>query len=230
MDFFNPGLAPFSIALMIFGLIVFLELAGLLFGIAFSGILDNLLPDIELAGDADIGELGDIDGAELDGPAAGPLTHFLSWLCVGKVPILILFAAFLTGFGLSGLVLQSLSEATLGSYLPALIAAVPAFFAALPITRHMALALARILPSDTTDAVSTDTFIGRTAVIVRGVAKRGAPAEAKLKDARGTTQYILVEPDADDASFEQGVEILLVEKNGAVFRAIENDHPALSGD
>lgn len=219
MDFFDPSLAPFSIALMILGLIVLLEAGGLLFGIAFSGLVDSLFP-----------EFGDLDldaGPEMDGPAGGPVAVLLSWLCVGKVPILILLAAFLTGFGLSGLIVQSVINSVAGFYLPAFVAAFIALFVALPVTRHLGLLLARIMPSDTSDAVSSNSFVGRTAVIIRGVARANAPAEAKFKDSGGTTQYILVEPDQAEDEFPTGTEVLLTEKTGAVFRCIENTHSVL---
>ncbi|MDZ7626926.1 MAG: DUF1449 family protein [Parvularculaceae bacterium] len=85
-----------------------------------------------------------------------------------------------------------------------------------------------MLPREETDAVSSDSFIGRVAEVIRGEARVGAPAEAKLTDARGQTQYILVEPDAAGASFHQGTEVLIVEQRGAVFRAAENRTAALS--
>lgn len=227
MEFFHPALSPFTIALMVMGLIALLEVVGLLFGVAFSGILDNMLPDF--GGDFDLD--GEIDMADANGADAlggSPLTHFLSWLCVGKVPVLILLAAFLAGFGLSGVILQNVVHGAFGFYLPGAAAVAVALMAALPATRFIGLAIARILPKEETDAVSTTSFIGAVAVVFRGEAKRGQPAEARLKDLKGTTQYVLVEPDTDDTTFAQGDEVVLVEISGAIYRAIANHNPALA--
>ncbi len=211
MEFFSPAVAPFTTALAIMALIAALELAGLLFGVAFSGLVDGALPEMD----------ADIDG----GDAIGKL---FAWLYVGKVPVLIVFAAFLAGFGLSGLAMQSVIAGVFGSPLPALVAAPLAFFAALPLTRLLAGAIALILPREETDAVSSDTFVGRIAEIVRGEARMGAPAEAKLADGHGQTHYILVEPDEGGVAFAAGAEILITEQHGAVFRGVLNANSALS--
>ena len=103
MDLFHPALLPFTAALIVLGLIAALELVGLLFGVAFSNLVDSALPEFELDADADFeinAELSasggplDVDGPDVpDMPSVGPLSQFLSWLCVGKVPVLILLAA-----------------------------------------------------------------------------------------------------------------------------------------
>ena len=225
----GPAYAPFTIALTIMGAIAVLELLGLLFGVAFSGLLDNLLPDFAFEADGLGGDGLEGDAPDTDGSlSASPLSQFLSWLCVGKVPVLILLAALLGSFGLVGLGLQNGLSAVFGFRLPAVAASVVALVAALPMTRMIGLAVARILPREETDAVSTATFIGLVAVVIRGEARKGAPAEAKLRDLAGGTQYVLVEPDAEDAVFRQGAEVLITEKNGAVYRAIENSSPVLA--
>jgi hypothetical protein len=83
------------------------------------------------------------------------------------------------------------------------------------------------MPKEETDAVSEETFVGKVATIIRGTAKRGFPAEAKLKDLSGQTHYILVEPDAEGDEFTQGAEVIVVQKTGAVCRVIANEHPSL---
>ena len=227
MDFFHPAMTPFTFAILLMLVIMALELVGLMLGGGVSDILDSALPDL----DADI-DL-DID-AELDGPdipdaaSAGFLVQFLSWLSVGKVPVLMLLVIFLTGFGLSGLIGQTAVQNTTGLYVPAVIMTVPAFFAALFATRYGGLGLARIIPKEETDAVSSDTFVGQVAEILRGEAKIGTPAEAKLKDIKGMTHYVLVEPDDEGEVFKAGETVLLVAKRGAVFAAIANTNTALA--
>lgn len=218
-ELFSPAYAPFAIALTVMALIAALEIAGLLFGVAFSGLVDALFPG--LGADAEFDPGVDAD----NGDAIGRL---FAWLYVGKVPVLIVFAAFLAGFGLSGATLQSATHSLFGVHLP-LIAATPlAFLASLPTTRLVAGGIARILPREQSDAVSADSLIGRVARIIRGQATQGAPAEAKVADEHGLTHYILVEPDEAGASFREGAEILLVEKKGAVFHGVVNNAPVLS--
>ena len=238
MELFHPALIPFTAALIVLGLIAALELVGLLFGVAFSGLVDSALPEMEFDADADFemdAELGgdggplDVDGPDMpDVPSAGPLSQFLSWLCIGKVPVLILLAAFLTGFGLSGLIIQETAQSVLGIYIWPILVAIPAFMVALPTTRYLGLTISKLMPKEETDAVSRTAFIGAVATIIRGEAERGKPAEAKMKDVNGTTHYILVEPDQIGLKFAQGNEVLLVKKSGSVFQAIINTNPVLA--
>ena len=227
MEFFHPALTPFSIALIIMAGLAALEILGLLFGTGFSSLFDGLSPDVDLDLDLDID--ADVDGPDMpDLDGAGPIAQFLSWLSVGKVPILVLLVAFLTSFGLIGMIGQHIIKNSLGFYLHGAIAAGLTLVLALPVTRHLGLAIARIMPKEETDAVSRNTFVGKVATIIRGEAKFGQPAEAKLKDNVGTIHYVLIEPDNEDDRFTQGDEVILVEQAGAVYRAIANTSSALS--
>lgn len=230
---FASEVAPFTIAISLMLVIAVMEAAGLMFGIALSGVVDSLLPDFDLPDfDADMDVDLDLDlDADIDAPelvAPGAMMQILGWLCVGKVPALILFITFLTGFGLSGVILQSFVEGITGHYLPAMLMAVPAFMIAIPSTRVLGLGIAKIMPKDETEAVSTKRFIGKVAVVIRGTAKRGLPAEAKLKDLHGQTHYILVEPDMDDEEFTVGDEVLVVRQLSAIYHVIENTSAVLS--
>jgi hypothetical protein len=232
MEFFHPSLAPFTIALLIMSFIAVLELAGLLFGVAFSELVDSALPDFEGEIDAELSGSG--GGLDVDAPTtpetvgAGPLSKLLPWLCVGRVPILILLAAFLVGFGLTGLVFQTLVANVLGTYLPASAVALFAVLVALPVTRNLGLVIARVMPKEETDAISTDTFVGRVATVVRGNATYELPAEAKLRDENGTVHYVLVAPDQSDTEFPSGTSVLIISQDGAVFRAVHNTSRVLS--
>ncbi len=233
----EPQTAPFVVALAVMLLIALMEGVGMLFGIALSGIVDSLLPDFDVPDvDVDIPDM-DIDAnvqlhaPDLDAPSvpgAGPFTQFLGWLCFGRVPALVLLVAFLTAFGLSGLIIQSIVSAITTFYLPAIIAVVPAFAAALPATRYIGLGLSKIMPKEESEAVSRKGFVGKIAVITKGTARQGLPAEAKLQDHFGHTHYVLVEPDIDDEAFAQGSEVLLVRQTGSRFRVIANTHAVLS--
>jgi hypothetical protein len=220
MLLFDPALAPFTIALLVMALIAMLELVSLMFGASASGMVDNLLPD----GDAEIAVPDAASG--LSQP--GALESFFGWLGLGRVPALILLAALLASFGIIGLVLQSGWRGVFGSYLPAIIPTLVAAPLALFPTRWIGRVLQRLLPKEESQAVSSDSFVGRVAVVVRGEASTGRPAEAKLKDPHGATHYLLVEPDDGGERFAAGSEVLIVARAGAVFKAIANPSTALT--
>jgi Protein of unknown function (DUF1449). len=216
-----PQLAPFTLALGLLALIVIAEIGSVLIGASVSGMIDGALPDLDT--DIDVGEPGQI-APEIGG--GNVIVSILAWLSVGKVPVLIVLAALLFSFGVMGVVIQNTVSGTLGFMLPAWLAVIPAFIIALPMTRYIGLGLARVMPREETSAVSTDTFIGRLATIIRGVASEGVPAEAKLKDSEGLTHYLLVAPLETGMEFEPGTQVLIVQQSGATFLAIPNPHPA----
>ena len=210
------GNLPFTVALVLMLLIAIIEGAALVLGFGFSSVLDTLLPDIDF----------DLDAPEVD--ANTGLTRFLGWLRVGTVPALALFVIFLTAFGLIGLGLQAISRDLFGFLWPWYLAMIPPFFLALPVVRAVGGVIARLVPQEETEAVSSDTFVGRVAVITLGVARMGSPAEARLNDSFGQTHYVMVEPDVAGEEFVAGAEVLLVKKNGSRFSVIAATHRALT--
>jgi hypothetical protein len=213
MNLFDPAFAPFTIALLVMLFMAILEVGSLAFGASLSGMLDDAF-----------------DGPDTDMPDANPglLDSFFGWLGVGRVPAMILLAALLLCFGVIGMTLQHLWHGVFNAYLPSLFVAVIAAPLALFPTRWIGRLVQRFLPKEESDAVSTETFIGKVAIILRGEAASGRPAEAKLKDQHGSSHYLLVEPDDADARFAAGAEVLIVAKTGAVFRAIINPSAALT--
>lgn len=240
--FFSPATTPFAVAISLMLIIAAVEFVGALMGMPASAVLDSLLPeidaDIDLDIDTDLEFEADYAGGPLDAdapgvpdpPSPGPLSQILGWLCVGKVPILVLLIVFLTAFGLVGIVIQGTMRGVFGAPLPAVIAVMPALFAAIPTTRLAGLTLAKVMPKEQTEAVSQKRFIGKVATIIRGEARKGVPAEAKFSDRYGQTHYVLVEPDDEAESFEQGVEVVIVKQTGSIYRAILNTSAAMSGN
>jgi len=235
--FFSPATTPFAVAIVLMLIIAMVEIVGALMGTPASAALDSMLPDIDVDMDIDMdAEFDATVGCPLDAdapavpdaPGAGPLSQLLGWLCVGKVPVLVLLIIFLTAFGLVGFVIQGLQMALLGVAIPSFLAAIPAFFAAMPVTRYAGLGFAMVIPKEQTEAVSQKLFIGKVATIVRGVAVKGSPAEAKLKDSFGQSHYILVEPDLDGETFSQADEIVIVRQSGSIYQAIRNTSAAMS--
>ena len=219
-----PENTVFAVSLVLMAGIAVLEGVMTLIGFGLSSLLDDLVPDSLLPGEPDLG-VDAAEGLEVGSPSA--LSALLGWLCVGKTPVLVLIVAFLTSFGLAGMILQSFSHGLFGFFLPGWIAAAPAVAVALPGTRIVGLAVSRIMPNDETTAVSLDSFVGRVAVITLGTAEVGKAAQARLKDEHGQAHYVMVEPSDPAVTFGAGDDVLIVERRGAVYTAIRNTNPAL---
>ena len=228
-DFFAPGNTPFAVAILLVALIAVVEIVGLLVGFSASGAIDSQLPDLDV--DADFSPPASplhADAHAPDGIGPGPLSQVLSWLCVGRVPVLVLLIVFLCAFGLAGFFVQMVADGIFGFSLPAVLASIPALATAFPATRYVGLALAKVMPKEESEAVSQTEFVGKVALVTRGTARRGMPAEAKLADPHGQTHYVLVEPDEDAATFSQGAEVLIVQQTGSVYRVIASVNAAMS--
>jgi len=239
--FFSPATTSFAVAICLMLLIAVMELVGALMGMSPSSAVDSLLPDVDTGLDGDFDAViaadfeGDAIGGAFEGDApatpnpgtAGPLSHVLGWLCVGKVPVLVLLVVFLTAFGLLGFLIQGLSRGMIGVPLPEIVAVVPALIGGFVTTRFAGLTLAKLIPKEQTEAVSRTHFIGRVATITSGEARRGLAAEAKVTDRFGQTHYIRVEPDNESDRFPEGANIIVVRQSGSVYYAILNTSTAM---
>lgn len=188
--FLSEGNWLFSAALVVVAGIGILELLALLVGGSLSSMIDGLV------GDA---------------PEAGGL----AWLHVGRLPLLVILVLLLTLFALLGLGLQAVVTAVFGQGMPALAASPLALLGALPATRVASSALIRIMPRDESTAISSASFVGRTATLVSGEAKPGKAAEARFQDEYGQTHYVMVEPDAKSATLRAGERVLLLRELSA---------------
>ena len=224
---FDPFLAepyvPFTISLaLLFGLLA-LELTMALIG----GTLLGLGADADVDADFDVGDIGDFDldmdpgdlvdvelvdvDADFESvPSAIASAGPASWLGVGKVPVMIWIAALLLGFGLSGIILQQLTDAILGSSLPAIIAALPAAIAGLWFTSRFSSVFAKLLPKTETTAISNRHLGRRTGTITQGVARRGKPAEVRVHDRYGNMHYLRGEPLKEDDAIPAGTDVLVL--------------------
>lgn len=200
----SPETWPFGAALATMVGLTVIEGAGLLFAQSPSHGLESLLPDMP-------------DG----------LTGALGWLHFGKVPILVLLILFLTGFSVSGYVVQALAGTLFGGLLPWWLASLPAALTGLSCVRAIGGLLARALPNNETTAVSEQSLVGRIGMVTHGIARTGMAAQAKVRDAQGGLHYVLVEPDMAAETFAEGDSVLLVRKAGARFHGIRNPHPEL---
>jgi hypothetical protein len=204
---------PFSIALAIALMMVLLEAIGFVFGLSGLDLLDAIAPEHDAA------------GAELAGSSL--VDRFMGWLQFGRVPVIILLVIFLASFGVIGLALQALAVRGFGAPLPGLLLAAGVVPLSLPPVRVLGRLLARVLPRDETSVVSRDALVGRMATVVIGEARRGSPAQARVKDQHGQTHYLMLEPDSDADTFRSGETVLLVARAGAVYQAIRSTNPSL---
>lgn len=205
----TPQTAPFGIALMIMLLLFIIEVIALMVG-GGNDWVDGLLPD-ELNPHAEVG----VDVAD-----AGIAIRFLSWIYVGKVPVLMLLVLFLTIFGLLGFFIQNLMISIVGFYLPSLLAVIVVWFLSLPILRVTAKGVHKILPKDETTAINQSELIGRIGTVVIGKATKDTPAQIRVKDTHGQTHYVMAYADNDELM--QGETVLLVAQKEMYFVAIKN--------
>jgi hypothetical protein len=200
----SPDNVPFVAALVLMLLIGAVEALGIGGGLAVGDGIEGL--------DADV---------NVETPS------LLSWINVGRLPLLMLIVVFLFGFGMTGLIGQRIVAEFLGQPGPWFLAAPIAFAAALPVTRIFGRGVARIMPRDETSAVSRDSLVGRVAVIVMGDARHASAAQARVRDEHGQVHYVMVEPDNSADVFEQGSSVLLVRYAGAKYFAIHNTSVSL---
>lgn len=211
MDLFAAETAPFAVAIGVTLAIAVIELIGFVSGLQPSAMVDNALPDF------------DADAPEVE---LGPLSQTLSWLSFGKLPALVVLILITASFGLIGFGGQEVLRRLFGFVIDPWIASVPAAVGAALVTRHLGAALARIMPKEETEAVSTKAFVGRVATVFRGIAQQGRPAEAKLTDIHGKTHYVLIEPDEGEVDMPEGSEVVIIRQEGPVYRAITKLKPA----
>ncbi|MFN4096054.1 MAG: YqiJ family protein [Sphingomonas sp.] len=169
--------------------------------------------------------LGIVQAVGLAGDADFDAPDWLDWLGFGRVPLLVVIVLLLASFGLIGLLGQQLARDIFGILVPGWIAVPGAGVLALPATALSARLLAPILPQDHTTAIDVDDLVGSGATILTGRATTGSPARARVEDWHGQAHYLMVEPDNAGQVFEEGERVLLVRREGDVFRAIAyGDH------
>lgn len=225
-ELFRPENLPFALALALMFALGLVQLLALLLGLGAFG-MDSSLPDGGPELEAEFGIVPD------GGSGANLFSALLSWLNLGKVPLLVSLIALLFLFAFIGFNLQALLVLGLGMRLPAALAALAAGLLALPPLRFANGLLARIMPKDETLAVSRETFIGRVATITLGTATAARAAEARLLGPHGHTHYIMVVPDDPAAQFSQGEAVLVVSEDARGHYhviAIDNPHLAAGGD
>lgn len=209
---------PFAIVFGLLIAIMVIEILGLLVGANLGSLL----------GEIDLPEIPEVDiDVDLPTPSINPgvVTSFLYWLNIGRVPVIILLVVFMTAFTVCGYVLQYLAFSLGGFLFPWYLATLVAVVGAVPLVRAFGRSIARYIPKDETEAVSTQELVGTRAIITIGKAKKGYPAQARTSDRYGTTHYVMVEPDDPEMVLDSKMELLLVRQSGNLFYAIAHPEP-----
>lgn len=217
--FLAPSALPFAIALAVTAGLFVIEIISLIMGATVLG-LGGEGPDIDVDADFDLSVDGGVDGVDSPVDTGAAPSGILTWIGARDVPFLIWLVSFLTMFGLFGLMIQSFALSILGVPLFTLLAVIIAIVPALAVTRVIANWVALIMPKTESSAMRTRFLGGHRGTITQGTARRGHPAEAKIKDRFGNMHYLRVEPLDDDGHFEQGSDVTLIRKRGDKFFVI----------
>lgn len=197
MDFLAPQMLPYTVAFMIFAIIAFLEFTSLILGWAIFGFLDDIL----VSNHSDI----HIEGT-------GLVSGVFGYINPQKVPFSMVLVSLFFVFGFIGTLLQNiLGLLPLGITLPLVI--VFTFIA----LRHITNIIGKLLPNESTDVVTTDSFIGKKAIILDPKSQRNLPARAKITDVYGSNHYIRIEPLQKEETLLEGEEVIVMEKAKSIF-------------
>lgn len=198
----------FAVALCLVLALAILEGIGMLIGLSMVNLLDHMSPiDLDIDVDTDL--------------PTGGLTPLLGWLCLNRLPLLIWLVLFLTSFGITGYTLNYILLNNFTVNLSEFLTYGLSFILSLYATHHIGIPLSRLLPKNETSAISNNSFKGLIATITIGTAKQGSPAEASLTDSFNQKHYVLVTPDSDNEEFNQGQQVVLVEKKESFWLAIK---------
>ncbi len=201
LDFFLADFnLPYTLALTLVMAIALLEGVALIIGLSFASFLDELFV-IDLDIDPELSSSG--------------LSATLGWLYFHRLPFLVWLVLLLCSFGVVGSVLNFILVMPLFITLPI------SFVFTVFITRYLAKRIAKIIPRNESSAASSSSFSGKLATITIGKASKGNAAEAVLRDQFNQKHYVLVEPECDQQVFEQGTQVVLVEKLSSSWLAIE---------
>ncbi len=213
----EPYNTVFTVAFVVMICFAVMELLSMVLGLGFSEWLQHFGPD---------GGGSPVDlGADLDSDG-GHLQHFLSWLEIGRLPLLISLNLFFAAFSLTGFVMQGLSISALGYPLPIWLAVGLAFTAALPQLRWGNQLFGRIWPRDESSAVHERTFVGCYGVVALGTATTDRAAEVKFIGPGGDTHYTMAFASRED--LPQGTPVVLVHMHAqkpSHFLVIRNPDP-----
>lgn len=229
---FSSGMAPFTGAILFVAGLFVLEIMALVMGGSLMG-MDADGPDLDAPDiDADVGEIdisADAAEAEFDmdadlnanaGDAASGHPGALGWFGLKDAPLIVWLAGVATSFGVCGYALQLAVASIFGAPAPAALATAVCVLPSLIGGKFIAAAVARLTPKTETSAVSRRHLGGRLGVITQGVAEMGRPAECRITDRHGNTQYIRVVPQNADDRIPQGSDVIVLRPVNGIYPVI----------
>ncbi|MCZ7465358.1 YqiJ family protein [Agrobacterium sp. O3.4] len=198
----QPGTAPFWIALLTVAGLGIVELVSVLVGVSASGLLDDSF-SYHAPGDTEAGLLG----------------SWMSWLNAGGVPLLVLAVILLSVFAVTGFFIQGVASTVLLGPLPLPLAMTGAVAAAIPATRSLSLAVAKVIPRDETNALEQADFLGLTGVVTIGPLDQGKPGTVRVKDRHDNIHFLRAQA-ASGHTIDTGAQVLIVDGADGLFQAI----------
>lgn len=190
----SPPLAVFAgVLAALVAIFVFEVVALLIAGAGLSNLLDSLIDTQSM-----------------------PDSTLTNWLLIKDVPLMVTIIALLTGFGLTGVIVQSGSHMLFGATLPLAVAVSLAFLGAIASVRAQA-ALFKKLKVVSSTALHAHEFPGQRVTMLSATASDALLGEAKFTDRYGQTHYLMVRPMGGH-TFVQGQVVELTEPtNGGFF-------------
>ena len=137
-----------------------------------------------------------------DGTHLGDL---FDWLNLGRVPFSVILMLLLASFGTSGLALT----AALPGF-PLWATAGIALVASLGVTKLLGSAVAKVIPSDETYAVTRDSLVGRIGRVTLGPLDDGHPGTVRVRDQHEELHTLRARPADAGTVIEQGAEVVVV--------------------
>lgn len=189
LDFF---VAPENLGFLVAGCavlaILLLELLGTLIGISIHMFGASVHVDVDC----------DADG-------------FMGWLNPGKMPVIILFIAFLGCLSIAGFSFNWIWTGFHFKMLSALFTTPIVSVAVLPIVSAFSNSLGPILQSDDNNAITLDALVGYYGTVTMGPIRDHAAGQAKFKDDFGVTHYmdVVAEPGH---TLEMGDDVVLLQR------------------
>lgn len=182
---------PFLISALVLGGLVLIEMLSVVIGASISGFLEGMT-GLKAMEDADIFGAG------------------LSWLNIGKVPLLALMMLMLALFSAFGFAIQSFAISMVHP-MPAWIASVLSLSLTLPTTRWLGIGIGKIIPKDETYATQEEDLIGRTGIVTIGPVQAKSVARMKIQDQWGNWHFPRVKPATEGDIIPQGTAVLVVD-------------------
>lgn len=198
--FLLPEVRPFAISAVMLAFVGGIEAVSMIIGFSLSEVLGSAI---------DFGP----------GGKDGGFIHAMSWLNVGRVPILVCICLALGIFSIVGFLIQDVARLVAGP-LPAVIAVPVACVAAAPLLRASTRLAARLIPEDETYAVDLSDLVGRVGEVSVGPLDQGLPGRVRVKDIHGNWHIVTASAAPHSRPLQIGTKVLLVDRKERHFVAV----------